>query len=582
MTMLLAVLVAIVPLIITPGTLFYFDVTPKLIALMAGAAAALLWVCQRGLARVCTARWFYVLIGAQIVSLGLSTLLSHHVQLSMWGSNWRTLGLISQVTLLVTALAVFTYVTGDTRRVMVVLRAVAAAGSLAALYGIAQYFGFDPWQPAKAYHVGEGIFQIVRPPGTLGHADYFAGYLLFVAFAGAAIAVCDRERWRAVGMGAASLASVAIVLSGTRGALVGLIIGGAFLVARLRPKTGWRGAAAIAAIALAAAGFYFSPAGTELRARVHWARDDAWGGARLLLWRDATRMGAEHWAVGWGPETFPAEFMRYQSVELAREYPDYYYESPHDWLLDAWTQQGVLGVAVLIGMAALGMRAGWRAGRLGTCLAAGLLAAMAAHLFTVWIVVTALYFFVWVALLAGMDSASEENRVRVPVAAVAAALPVAALLVLISGRMLWADRVLELAKRDLESGRRAEAVAHYTDARRFGLQADLWWARSGAPGAMDAARRAAAGEDRQNGWYTVAYFYARAGDTAHAEESLRATIACAPNWFKPHWMLAQMLQAQGKMAEARAEAERAATLNAGKNPEVTRTAMALRGENREE
>ncbi len=125
-------------------------------------------------------------------------------------------------------------------------------------------------------------------------------------------------------------------------------------------------------------------------------------------------------------------------------------------------------------------------------------------------------------------------------------------------------------------------MAHYTSARSLGLSADLWWARSGAPGAMDAARRAAAGEDRQNGWYTVAYLYARAGDAVHAEESLRATIACAPNWFKPHWILAQMLQRQGRMLEARAEAERAVALNAGKNPEVAQTATALREENREQ
>ncbi len=581
MTVLLAVLVAIVPLIITPGMLFYFDVTPKLVVLLVGAAVALPWVCARGLARGVTARCFYLLTGAQIVSVGLSTLMSRDTQLSTLGSNWRTLGLISQVTLLVIATAVFTLVTDDARRLMAMPRAMAAVGSVAALYGIAQYFGLDPWQPAQAYHVGEGIYQIVRPPGTLGHADYYGGYLLFVAFAGAALAVCDRGWWRVVGTGAASLASVAIVLSGTRGALVGLVAGTTFLMARLRPKVGWRRLAMLAMIALAAAGFYFSPLGAKLRGRVHWARDDVWGGARLLLWRDSARMAAEHWAVGWGPETFPAEFPRYQSVELARAYPDYYYESPHDWLLDAWTGQGVLGVAVVIGMAALGIRGGWRSGRLGECLAAGMAAVIVAHLFTVWIVVTALYFYVWVALLAGLDGA-EKDRLRVPMPAVVAALPVAAMLVLTAMRMLQADRALELAKRDLQSGRRDAAMAQYTLAHSLGLSADLWWARSGAPGAMDAARRAAAGEDRQNGWYTVAYLYARAGDAAHAEESLRATIACAPNWFKPHWILAQMLQRQGRMLEARAEAERAVALNAGKNPEVAQTATALREENREQ
>jgi len=66
----------------------------------------------------------------------------------------------------------------------------------------------------------------------------------------------------------------------------------------------------------------------------------------------------------------------------------------------------------------------------------------------------------------------------------------------------------------------------------------------------------------------VAWLHARSGDVPLTEQSLRASIACSPNWFKPHWMLAQILRREGHMEEARAEEERAAYLNAGKNPEV--------------
>jgi len=86
--------------------------------------------------------------------------------------------------------------------------------------------------------------------------------------------------------------------------------------------------------------------------------------------------------------------------------------------------------------------------------------------------------------------------------------------------------------------------------------------------AMDAAVRATGGEDAQNAHYTVAWLYARSGDVARTEQSLRASIACSPNWFKPHWMLSQILLREGRPQEARVEAERAAYLNAGKNPEV--------------
>jgi Tfp pilus assembly protein PilF len=116
-------------------------------------------------------------------------------------------------------------------------------------------------------------------------------------------------------------------------------------------------------------------------------------------------------------------------------------------------------------------------------------------------------------------------------------------------------------------------MAHYLLARERGLSADVWFARSlGAPAlhqALDAATRATGGEDAQNAYYTVAWLYARSGDVTHTEQSLRASITCSPNWFKPHWMLAQILRREGRLEEARAEAERAAYLNAGKNLEVT-------------
>src|ERR1035441_6102828 len=46
----------------------------------------------------------------------------------------------------------------------------------------AQDLGWDPILPAAAYHVGAGIWTIVRPPSTLGYASYIATWLLYVVF----------------------------------------------------------------------------------------------------------------------------------------------------------------------------------------------------------------------------------------------------------------------------------------------------------------------------------------------------------------------------------------------------------------
>ena len=50
------------------------------------------------------------------------------------------------------------------------------------------------------------------------------------------------------------------------------------------------GIAAAAVLLIAAAGFYFSPAGWKLRSRARWFVEDPWGGARPTLWRDSLRM----------------------------------------------------------------------------------------------------------------------------------------------------------------------------------------------------------------------------------------------------------------------------------------------------
>jgi hypothetical protein len=555
----LSAFVALVPLILTPGLLFYFDTTPKLIALLIGTAIALPLLFPWPAPRSRTACWLFGLAAAQALSLALSTALSTRPELSLWGSNWRSLGLISQTVLLLLSLVVFSWIAGRPERLILLLRWISVAGSLAAAYGILQYFGWDPWQPAKAYQAGEGVFTIVRPPGTLGHSDYFANYLLFVVFAGCALAANDRGIGRVLGVGSAALGTTAIVLSGTRGALAGAAAGVLYILVALRPRISWRGAAACFALLTAACVFYFSDAGLRLRSRVHWIGEDVRGGARLLLWPDSLRLAARYWAVGAGPETFPALFPQFQSEQLARAWPDFYYESPHNLLLDALIAQGPLGVAVLAGWIALGLWAGRGPTGYPPYLAAGLVAAVIAHLFAVFIIVTDLYFYLFVAMLVGARSEPITPRRRWTLA------PVSAAMIFLALRLLAADRSLELVRRDLAAARTADAIAHYRTARARGLSADLWYARSSATlapqDALEAATRASAGEDAQNGAYTVAFLHSLQGDVIATERSLRASIACSPKWYKPHWMLAQFLEQQGRNVEAQAELAQAAYLN---------------------
>jgi tetratricopeptide (TPR) repeat protein len=160
--------------------------------------------------------------------------------------------------------------------------------------------------------------------------------------------------------------------------------------------------------------------------------------------------------------------------------------------------------------------------------------------------------------------------------------------------LLAADRQLAVTREMLDQGKVAEAAAAYARARAWespGVNADLWYSRRMLEASRTApvqfsvpvwrqAREAAirapqTAEDVQNAWYNLAMFYAAENKAAETEESLRKAIAAAPNWFKPHWVLARLLQAAGRIPEAREEAERAAALNGG-DAEVARTLAEVR------
>ena len=122
------------------------------------------------------------------------------------------------------------WLVGHPSNVRLLLRAVAIAVLLESSYGIAQYFGFDPFLPNSAYQDGEGVYTIVRPPGTLGHANYLGAWLAMAAFCSLALRSLETSRlWRTLAGSASVLSAVAILLSGTRAALLAILAGAVLL-----------------------------------------------------------------------------------------------------------------------------------------------------------------------------------------------------------------------------------------------------------------------------------------------------------------------------------------------------------------
>src|SRR5207253_2561350 len=94
-----------------------------------------------------------------------------------------------------------------------------------------------------------------------------------------------------------------------------------------------------------------------------------------------------------------------------------------------------------------------------------------------------------------------------------------------------------------------------------------------------AARATQTAEDRQNAWYNLATLLAAQNDSQGVERSLRNAIDWAPNWFKPHWTLAQLLELTSRHQEALAEAAAAVRMN--EDPEVIGTLIKLSGTGRQ-
>jgi O-antigen ligase len=597
MRLIQAVTIGLIALTIAPGYLFYFDVTPKVVVLLLGTAALLAAGAVRG-----ASKSFSILILLNLASLAVSTAVSTRPGISLIGTNWREFGLVPQAAALLFAWSVADC-PGNAR---VVLRGIAISGAAAGVYGIAQYFGWDPFLPAAAYHIGEGIWTIVRPPGTLGYVSYFATWLVVSAFLSLALETVETAAaWRWVARAAAAICTVAMVLTGTRAAMLGLAAGAAVWLYLRGFRLTRRMLAGAAAVALLAAAFYFSPPGWNLRSRTRWFTEDRLGGGRPELWRDTLQMASQRLAAGYGPETFTAAFARFESPALAAAYPDFEYESPHNMFLDALTAQGIPGLAALVALCAAGLIAAIRARNAESAyLAAALTAGLVSQQFTGFTIPTAVIVYTAIGMACvrlpspARNASPRANSTWLPGKLLQVALALAMFYCAI--RLTVADAALARAQAALNAGDATAAAAQYGRYERWrfrGASADLWYSRASLQLAEKAqqpavrlqallqaqaaaSRATTAANDPFDAWYNLAAFDAMRGDTrgdsAAVERDLRESLAARPNWFKPHWALARLLALEGRREEAGREAALAVALDGGKDTEVTHTLFDIR------
>ncbi len=566
---------------------------PKVVLILAGAALLLLLLQQWmsgavRLARSRAAKTFLILVAAQAASLVLSTVFSSAPGLSLGGTTWRRFGTVEQLATLVIALAAAAVTTLDRRWTVTLFRAISVGGLTASFYGICQYFGVDPFLETALYKV-QYLGGIVRPPATMGNAIYFAAWLVPVALIGVGCAATETERgWKVLHAATAALAVVAIFLSGTRGALIAVVVAGAFFLVRAggEPAAAMRRQFAVAAgvVAVILIAVTFSPAGEGIRHRLlQWQQD--LGGPRVSVWRESPAILLANPIVGTGPETFGEEYRRIESEKLSHAYPDFFNETPHNVLIDAACAQGLPGLLILAAVFWLGIVRP-RRDMTATALQAAVLGIFAGSMFASFSIVEAME--LW--LLVGIGAALADNApVSEPEARPAPALLIPA--TVLAGGFLFFAVILgvpdhryagvaeAVAAKDLNRPHEIYASANSWSAglplagyELYSSQQYAVLARSLAdtPQASDAwaLSRTAAGEAERRGEqrYSAAFqssvLSIAAGDLATAEAKARLSIALAPNWYRPRVFLAQILQATGRNQEAVMEQRRSVELGA--------------------
>ena len=519
---------AVLPLLITPGLFFHYESTPKLVALAIAVALALP---RTSFAALSSSNYGRLLIGLSAGSVtwfALATATSWRPMMSLLGSQWREFGLAGFVILVLAGLVAAAQLAEHPERKMVLLRSIAISGLVVSLYGIAQYFDLDPFQSAAAYHAYAGDDVIVRPPGTFGHADYFAWWLAVEFF-------CALELGGLLGGSAAAVSAIAIVLTGTRAGIVAVLVG--LLVFRLRRPQVLVGVAVAALLVV----FAFTPPGARLRHRITWSADERTGGARPLLWRDSARMALSHPLLGTGPETFLASFGKYESEALARLYPDFHHESPHNLPLDVAVSAGLPALLLLIGWAWIG--------RASPAFVASAVASLFSGAMLAPLLLTML------VLAMKVEPRPVGRRAGWWLAA-----PVAAFALLLA----VSDFRLAQFQRDLHYARLPVAAEDIYCSRML--------AKTSMRTAIEAAVRATTtADDPANAWYNLAVFTAASGDIVGTRRSLEEAARQSPNWFKPHWTLARLLKQTGDATHAKLEADRALLLDANHHSEVLAT-----------
>jgi O-antigen ligase len=402
---------------------------PRFIVLLAGAAILLVALSLRygirqktffaGLRSTRPQRWHIVIAFSFLATIFLSTIFGASPTVSFFGSFENQMGFLTHLCFLIVFVGVLAGVGNQQKRLQNYFLAISITGLLVSVYAIVQFFGSDPFLPISLYMFDSPEGKIIRVISSLGHSNYLGNFLLYTTLVTASLAVTTQGSVRRVFLIGTLLSLIAVIISGTRGAWLGLGIGLAFFfIYELQPTIRailvnrrkrlayltFGSLLFLTSLWVIGSNQYSNPIIARTRSTI---LEGFTGSGRTILWRDSLHLIPRYWLTGCGPEAFRKAFLPYKSKELAQLAPQINNESPHNAYLDAMISFGLIGGFLYFLFFGSSLYLLFQARRiladrkhkiLASGLAASLIAVAMHNFFIFDQIPTGLYFFVFAAL----------------------------------------------------------------------------------------------------------------------------------------------------------------------------------------
>ncbi|RYZ23702.1 MAG: O-antigen ligase domain-containing protein [Chitinophagaceae bacterium] len=201
-------------------------------------------------------------------------------------------------------------------------------------------------------------------PHFRNHVNYSAVLVCIIPILVAGYVLADTKKWKRILMGTLVLAGAALVLSYARGSWLALAAGWAlfWLLQRRMLMRGFY----LALLVLGLGTFllidderymkfahdhdtttFHTDFADHLKATVEFK--DVSTAERFYRWIAGVRMAPEHWATGWGPNTFAQNYQRYTIPAFRTWVSDNAdHSTVHNYYLLTFIEQGFVGLALLL------------------------------------------------------------------------------------------------------------------------------------------------------------------------------------------------------------------------------------------